>query len=517
MQKHQIDVICLQETMVTKISDSLTRSIGRGGNFSWTWSLADGHSGGLLVGVNEDKFSVVNACQGRRYQYLILKEESSAECWGVMNVYGPVKDAEKSDFLKDIKDKILNDSSGLIVGDTQLRELCRNGSRYTWSNNQTLPVMVVLDRVFVSNSWEAKFPLVSLRALTKVGSDHTSLLVRTGEQNIKVEKIFRFEPSWMLVEGFKEEVMKTWIVRGDEYVLNYWKNLMTGLRKFMKGWSMNVGRGETRKKKDCLIQSIKQLDDLAGVQTLTVEKWQERYNMEKQIMEIYEREEVSWQRRGGENWLLKGDNNTSYFHGIANGRKRRCMIRKVIDDDGSKLEDEKSIREHVDLFYKKLFGSEPEPTIKLGEGIFKKASEEGFVKGLVPDLVEGGLTHLQYADDTILFLSDLEEEYRNVKFLLFCFEELSGMRINYSKSEVFPIGLEEVEKRRVADLFHCKMGLFPMKYLGIPIGDRRLSKAEMMALVDKVMGYVQDWMKLQMATEELQGDADRMKALIESW
>ncbi|WVZ96635.1 hypothetical protein U9M48_042248 [Paspalum notatum var. saurae] len=29
--------------------------------------------------------------------------------------------------------------------------------------------------------------------------------------------------------------------------------------------------------------------------------------------------------------------------------------------------------------------------------------------------------------------------------------------------------------------------------------------------------YKQDWMKLQMATEELQGDADRMKALIESW
>lgn len=26
-----------------------------------------------------------------------------------------------------------------------------------------------------------------------------------------------------------------------------------------------------------------------------------------------------WQRRGGENWLLKGDANTGYFHGIANG------------------------------------------------------------------------------------------------------------------------------------------------------------------------------------------------------
>jgi hypothetical protein len=28
----------------------------------------------------------------------------------------------------------------------------------------------------------------------------------------------------------------------------------------------------------------------------------------------------------------------------------------------------------------------------------------GLVKGLVPDLVEGGLTHLQYVDDTVIFL-----------------------------------------------------------------------------------------------------------------
>ena len=50
---------------------------------------------------------------------------------------------------------------------------------------------------------------------------------------------------------------------------------------------------------------------------------------------------------------------------------------------------------------------------------------------------------MQYADDTILFLNDSEEEIRNVKFLLFCFEEMSGMRINYNKSEAFGIGLDE--------------------------------------------------------------------------
>ena len=31
-----------------------------------------------------------------------------------------------------------------------------------------------------------------------------------------------------------------------------------------------------------------------------------------------------------------------------------------------------------------------------------KAKAEGIVKGVVPHIVSGGITHLQYADDTVL-------------------------------------------------------------------------------------------------------------------
>ena len=62
------------------------------------------------------------------------------------------------------------------------------------------------------------------------------------------------------------------------------------------------------------------------------------------------------------------------------------------------------------------------------------------ISGVVPDLVEGGLTHLQYADDMILFIEDTAQDITNLKFILFCFEEMSGLRINYNKSEVFVIG-----------------------------------------------------------------------------
>ena len=104
--------------------------------------------------------------------------------------------------------------------------------------------------------------------------------------------------------------------------------------------------------------------------------------------------------------------------------------------------------------------------------ILSVASEKGIIRGVCPELVEGDLTHLQYADDTVLFLQYLEDDIINLKFLLFCYEELSGMKINYLRSKVFTVGLSEQESQRVADVFNCKLGSFPMRYLGLPISDR---------------------------------------------
>jgi hypothetical protein len=55
------------------------------------------------------------------------------------------------------------------------------------------------------------------------------------------------------------------------------------------------------------------------------------------------------------------------------------------------------------------------------------------MSGLVPSLIEGGLTHLQYADDTIIFLNFDDQSIYSTKFLLYCFEDMSGLKINYEK------------------------------------------------------------------------------------
>lgn len=63
----------------------------------------------------------------------------------------------------------------------ELREIYRSGGGYTWSNNQSAPTQSNLDRILVSTDWELKFPLTTLTSLTRVGSDHSPLLLNLGE------------------------------------------------------------------------------------------------------------------------------------------------------------------------------------------------------------------------------------------------------------------------------------------------------------------------------------------------
>jgi hypothetical protein len=63
--------------------------------------------------------------------------------------------------------------------------------------------------------------------------------------------------------------------------------------------------------------------------------------------------------------------------------------------------------------------------------LLEKAKATNQIRGLIPHLIERGLTHLQYADDTIIFLSLDEQTILNANFLLYCFEDMSGLKINY--------------------------------------------------------------------------------------
>ena len=70
----------------------------------------------------------------------------------------------------------------------------------------------------------------------------------------------------------------------------------------------------------------------------------------------------------------------------------------------------------------------------------KRAKDDGQIRGVIPNLLDDGLSILQYADDTIIFIDHDFEQAKNLKLLLCAFEQLSGLKINFHKSEIFCYG-----------------------------------------------------------------------------
>jgi hypothetical protein len=92
--------------------------------------------------------------------------------------------------------------------------------------------------------------------------------------------------------------------------------------------------------------------------------------------------------------------------------------------------------------------------------------------------VEDGLSILQYADDMILFLEDGLEKAKGLRLVLSAFEKLSGLKINFHKTELFCFGDTKERTAEYVRLFGCKEGEFPFRYLGIPMSPSRLSNRD---------------------------------------
>jgi hypothetical protein len=77
---------------------------------------------------------------------------------------------------------------------------------------------------------------------------------------------------------------------------------------------------------------------------------------------------------------------------------------------------------------------------------------------VVPHPVDGGLSILQYADDTILFMEHDIKKARNLKLILSAFEQFLGLKINFHKSKLFCFGKVQDETHLYAELYCCSQG-----------------------------------------------------------
>lgn len=83
--------------------------------------------------------------------------------------------------------------------------------------------------------------------------------------------------------------------------------------------------------------------------------------------------------------------------------------------------------------------------------ILSRAANAGHILPVASQLISSGLSHLQYSDNIIMIVELNDFYIANMKFILLCFEALSGLKTNFNKSEVILTGSSDEEGLRVAN------------------------------------------------------------------
>ena len=68
--------------------------------------------------------------------------------------------------------------------------------------------------------------------------------------------------------------------------------------------------------------------------------------------------------------------------------------------------------------------------------------------------------------------------------MLLTFQQSTGLKVNFAKSSMIPLNLEEGEAIRLAAVLGYRIGQLPFTYLGSPLGTTRPRIVDLMPLVD---------------------------------
>ena len=130
-----------------------------------------------------------------------------------------------------------------------------------------------------------------------------------------------------------------------------------------------------------------------------------------------------------------------------------------------------------------------------------RSVERGFIRGFQVgrDAQSNvSVSHLLYANDTILFCEAHPEQLLYTRMALTCFEAVIGLKVNMSKSEMVLVG-EVAGLSALADLLYCHTRTLPLQYLGMPLGASYKALAIWTPIVEKIERRLAGWQKVYLS------------------
>lgn len=113
--------------------------------------------------------------------------------------------------------------------------------------------------------------------------------------------------------------------------------------------------------------------------------------------------------------------------------------------------------------------------------------------GYHPQCLEVKLTHLCFADDILVFTDGSANSLKGVLEVMKQFADISGLCINVAKSSIFATGQSITPLMSEATSTGITVGTLPVRYLGMPLTTKALTRPDYEPLIDKVCGRMLSW------------------------
>jgi len=122
-----------------------------------------------------------------------------------------------------------------------------------------------------------------------------------------------------------------------------------------------------------------------------------------------------------------------------------------------------------------------------------RAVNTGLLRGISVGNGNLQISHLQFADDTLVFCEAEEHYVRVTKGIFLTYQAFAGLCVNYRKSIMVVLGKEETWIDSIEEIMGCSRAQLPIQYLGIPLGANMRKASSWQIIIEKVQARLQAW------------------------
>ncbi|XP_031114556.1 uncharacterized protein LOC116018726 isoform X2 [Ipomoea triloba] len=284
------------------------------------------------------------------------------------------------------------------INETELRDVAFYGNTFTWWNgrNGEQAIWKRLDRCLVNECWENEFSTY-VQHLSKSTSDHSPLLIKLEPHKQFGRKPFTFLNVWCDHEQFQEVVRRTWEEKVQGNAMYTFMIKLKRLRAVLKKWNWEVFGdifAKIKKLEGRVMEVEGEMQDCYTEENV-IKYRRAQAKLQKQIVV----EEKFWQQKSHSNWVVEGERNTKYFHGIVRERRKKQYIHKIKNEEGLWEEEQERIAELAVEYFQELY-TEGEVETNLEaydclQGLVTEEDNEMLTK--MPTMQEAIPSHMFYA------------------------------------------------------------------------------------------------------------------------